>query len=108
VKFTRRETVGAALLAYPAHAFGGPAMTDLILVNAKVTTLDRANPTAQAVTIRDGRVLAVATRDIDIRKSGFERFVARWSQRASLSYGLAAVALSVLLGWAAGWIARRV
>ena len=64
--------------------------------------------TAETFLIRDGRVLAVATRDIDIRKSGFERFVARWSQRASLSYGLAAVALSVLLGWAAGWIARRV
>ncbi|PWC63898.1 amidohydrolase [Azospirillum sp. TSH7] len=34
---------------------------DLILVNAKVTTLDRANPQASAIAIRDGRFLAVGT-----------------------------------------------
>ena len=32
---------------------------DLILVNARVTTLNRANPQAEAVAIRDGRFLAV-------------------------------------------------
>lgn len=31
--------------------------TDLILVNAKVTTLDRENPSAEAIAIRDGRFL---------------------------------------------------
>lgn len=35
--------------------------TDLILVNAKVTTLDRENPQAQAIAIRDGRFLAVGS-----------------------------------------------
>ena len=34
-------------------------MTDLILVNAKITTLDRQNPQAEAVAIRDGHILAV-------------------------------------------------
>ncbi len=34
---------------------------DLILVNAKVTTLDRENPQAQAIAIRDGRFLAVGS-----------------------------------------------
>jgi predicted amidohydrolase YtcJ len=34
---------------------------DLILVNAKVTTLDRAQPQAEAVAIRDGRFLAVGS-----------------------------------------------
>jgi hypothetical protein len=52
-------------------------------------------------------VLAVATREIDIRKSGFERFVARSADRHSVAYGLVAVALSVLFGWGAGVIARR-
>ena len=33
----------------------------LIIVNAKVTTLDRQNPVADAVAIRDGRFLAVGT-----------------------------------------------
>ena len=36
-------------------------MTDLILVNAKVTTLDRENPEAQAIAIRDGRFLTVGS-----------------------------------------------
>jgi len=64
--------------------------------------------TAETFLIRDGHVLAVATKEIDIRKSGFERFVARSAQRWSVAYGLVAVALSILLGWAAGFIARRV
>ena len=51
--------------------------------------------TAETFLIRDGRVLAAAVRDIDIRKSGFERFVARAADRSSLLYGLVAVALSV-------------
>lgn len=39
--------------------------TDLILVNARVTTLDRSQPQAEAVAIRDGRFLAVGSeRDV--------------------------------------------
>jgi hypothetical protein len=34
--------------------------------------------------------------------------VARSAQRSSIAYGLVAVALSVLFGWGAGYIARRV
>jgi hypothetical protein len=64
--------------------------------------------TAETFLIRDGRVLAAAVRDIDIRKSGFERFVARAADRSAIAYGLVAVFLSIFLGWAAGWIARRV
>ena len=36
-------------------------MTDLILLNAQVTTLDRENPQAQAIAIRDGRFLTVGS-----------------------------------------------
>ncbi|MFT4057872.1 MAG: amidohydrolase, partial [Novosphingobium sp.] len=36
-------------------------MTDTIIINAKVTTLDRENPQAQAVAIRDGKFLAVGS-----------------------------------------------
>jgi uncharacterized protein (TIGR02186 family) len=63
--------------------------------------------TAETFLIRDGRVVAAAVREIAIAKSGFERFVAIAADRASLVYGLVTVALSVLLGWAAGWVARR-
>jgi len=37
------------------------AVTDLILVNAKVTTLDRENPQAEAIAIHDGKFLAVGS-----------------------------------------------
>ena len=86
-------------------------ITDGVLYRARVSIPARVPVgrfTAETFLIRDGRVLAAAVRDIDIRKSGFERFVARAADRSSVIYGLAAVALSVFLGWAAGWIARRV
>ncbi len=35
--------------------------TDLLIVNAKVTTLDRQNPEAQAIAVRDGRFLIVGS-----------------------------------------------
>lgn len=63
--------------------------------------------TAETFLIRDGRVLAAATREIMIRKSGFERFVALAARQHGVLYGLAAVLLSVSLGWMAGAIARR-
>lgn len=86
-------------------------ITDGVLYRARVTIPARVPVgrfTAETFLIRDGRVLAAAVRDIDIRKSGFERFVARSADRRAVQYGLTAVALSVLLGWAAGWIARRI
>ena len=63
--------------------------------------------TAETFLIRDGRVLAAAVREIDVRKAGFERFVARSADQSPFAYGLAAVFLSVGLGWLAGWAARR-
>ena len=63
--------------------------------------------TAETFLIRDGRVLAAAVRPIEIRKSGFERFVARSAERNSVIYGLVAVALSILFGWGAGAIWKR-
>jgi predicted amidohydrolase YtcJ len=38
-----------------------PAMSDLIIVNAKITTLDRENPEAEAVAVHDGRFIAVGS-----------------------------------------------
>ncbi|WP_179508060.1 TIGR02186 family protein [Sphingomonas melonis] len=86
-------------------------ITEGVLYRARLTIPARVPVgrfTAETFLIRDGRVLAAAVREIDIRKSGFERFVARAAERQSLLYGLAAVALSVGLGLAAGWIARRI
>lgn len=92
------------------EAPGAVEITQGVLYRARVTIPARVPVgrfTAETFLIRDGRVLAVATREIDIRKSGFERFVARTADRQSVLYGLVAVALSVLFGWGAGVIARR-
>ena len=81
-----------------------------VLYRARVTIPARVPVgrfTAETFLIRDGRVLAAAVRPIDIQKAGFERFVARAADRWSVVYGLAAVALSVALGWIADRVARR-
>ena len=65
-------------------------ITDGVLYRARVTIPARVpvgNFTAETFLIRDGRVLAAAVRDIDIRKSGFERFVARAADRSSSCTG---------------------
>src|SRR3546814_19375903 len=38
-------------------------MAETIITNARVTTLDRANPEGQAVAVRDGLIQAVGPRD---------------------------------------------
>lgn len=63
--------------------------------------------TAETFLIQDGRVVAGAVRDINIEKLGFERFVADSAERHSWLYGLAAVALALLLGWGASAVFRR-
>ena len=62
---------------------------------------------AETYLISRGRVLAVASRDVQIRKAGFERFVALAAQRHGFLYGLSAVFLSLILGYGASAIFRR-
>ena len=100
----RRRT---GLFQEEAHAV---EITDGVLYRARVSIPARVPVgrfTAETFLIRDGRVLAAAVRDIAIHKSGFERFVAQAADRHAILYGLTAVALSVLLGWAAGRLAQR-
>ena len=63
--------------------------------------------TAETFLIDRGRVLAAATREIQIDKSGFERFVALAARRHAFLYGLISVILSLGLGYAAGVMFRR-
>ena len=63
--------------------------------------------TAETFLIQDGRVIAGAVREITIDKLGFERFVAAVAEEWSLAYGLVAVAVSILLGWAGSAVFRR-
>jgi len=63
--------------------------------------------TAETFLVSDGKVIAAATKEIEIGKSGFERFVALAARRHGFVYGLAAVLLSLGLGWAAAMAFRR-
>ena len=63
--------------------------------------------TAETFLVSDGKVIAAATKEIEIDKSGFERFVALAARRHGFLYGLAAVMLSLSLGWAAAMAFRR-
>ncbi|WP_432280284.1 TIGR02186 family protein [Stakelama saccharophila] len=92
------------------EAPGAVEITDHVLYRARITIPARVPVgrfTAETFLIQDGRVLAAATRTLEIRKSGFERFVAIAAEQDSLWYGLAAVALSIGLGWGAGALWRR-
>jgi uncharacterized protein (TIGR02186 family) len=63
--------------------------------------------TAETFLIDRHKVIAAATRDIQIDKSGFERYVALAARRHRLLYGLTCVLLSLGLGWAAAAVFRR-
>jgi uncharacterized protein (TIGR02186 family) len=88
----------------------GVEITDGILYRAVVTIPSQVpvgTYTAETFLIDRGRVIAVATRDIQIDKSGFEREVWLASRKHRLAYGLACVLMSLGLGWAAAVAFRR-
>lgn len=89
---------------------GGVEISEGVLYRARIAIPARVpvgQYTAETFLIQDGRVVAGAARTIDIDKSGFERFVAAAAEKWSFTYGLIAVAVSLLLGWAAGAGFRR-
>jgi uncharacterized protein (TIGR02186 family) len=88
----------------------GVEITDSVLYRARIAIPARVpvgKYTAETFLVQDGRVLAVAVRDVEIDKSGFERFVATAAQAHSLVYGLCVVAIALLFGWGASAVFRR-
>ena len=63
--------------------------------------------TAETFLVDRGRVLAAATREIEIGKSGFERYVALAARRHAFLYGLISVLMSLGLGYVAATLFRR-
>ena len=85
-------------------------ITDGVLYRARLSIPARVpvgTYSAETLLIDDGRVVAAATRDVTIVKSGFERAVAAAAVEHPWSYGWAAVFLSLGLGWGAGALFRR-
>ena len=63
--------------------------------------------TAETFAVMQGRVIASAESQVEVRKVGLEREVENFSQNYGLLYGALAVMLSVLMGWGAGRIFAR-
>ena len=88
----------------------GVEITDGVLYRATITIPSQVpvgTYTAETFLVDRGRVLAAATRDIQINKSGFERYVALAARRHAFVYGVVSVGLSLVLGWAAAAAFRR-
>ena len=88
----------------------GVELTENVLYRARVaipSEVPVGNYTVEIHLIDEGDVVASATRDISIDKSGFERDVYVAAQENSFSYGILAVSLALSLGWFAGLFARR-
>lgn len=64
--------------------------------------------TAETYLIRNGHIVAAATREIEVGKSGFERFMAQAAEAHPVPYGLAAILISLLMGLAAALAFGRV
>ena len=60
-----------------------------------------------AILYPGGKVIAAATRDVEIEKAGTERYIALAARQHGFLYGLASVLLSLGLGWAAAMAFRR-
>ena len=89
---------------------GGVEITDGVLYRARITIPSQVpvgTYTTETFLVDDGKVIAAATREIEIGKSGFERWVERAARRHGFLYGIAAVLLSLGLGWAAAAAFRR-
>jgi uncharacterized protein (TIGR02186 family) len=85
-------------------------ITDGVLYRARIAIPARVpvgRYTAETYLVQGGRVIAVASREIDIQKTGFDRAVATAAENYGLFYGLLAVALSVGMGWMGGWLFRK-
>lgn len=95
---------------YYSETARGVEISEGVLYRARIAIPARVpvgRYTAETFLIERGRVIAAATREIEIDKSGMEAFVARSAKRHGFLYGMTAVLLSLALGWAASAAFRR-
>lgn len=83
----------------------GVGISEQVLYQARISlpsNVTTGKYTAETFAITDGRVIASAVADVEVRKVGMGRFVEDASQDWSLTYGIVAVLLSIGMGWIAG------
>nr|WP_246543252.1 TIGR02186 family protein [Novosphingobium profundi] len=84
---------------------GGVSVSEQVLYQARIR-LPSQVPTgkyvAETFAITDGRVVASASSEVEVRKLGVDRAIANFSENYGFAYGLLAVFVSVGMGWLAG------
>lgn len=93
------------------EAQGSVEITDGILYRARLPLSARVitgTYTAETFLIQKGRVVAAAVREVEVRKSGFERFFGQFAAQHEIAYGLVAIAMALVMGLFAGYVARRI
>ena len=83
----------------------GVQLSEQVLYQARIklpSSVQTGTYTAETFAITKGRVVASAISRVEVRKLGFERLVAQFSQNRPFLYGLLAVAISIAMGFAAG------
>lgn len=93
------------------EAQGRIEITDGVLYRARLPLSARVvtgTYTAETFLIQKGRVVAAAVREVEVRKSGFERFFGQFARQHDIAYGLVAIAMALLMGLFAGYVARQV
>jgi uncharacterized protein (TIGR02186 family) len=83
----------------------GVTIRDEVLYQARInlpSSVQTGTYTAETFAVANGRVVASAVAEVEVKKVGFERFVEVFAKRQSLFYGLLAVSLSIAMGWIAG------
>ncbi len=93
------------------EAPGAVEITDGVLYRARLPLSARVitgTYTAETFLIQKGRVVAAAVREIEVKKSGFERFFGQFAQEHDIAYGLVAITMALAMGLFAGYVARRV
>ncbi len=73
--FLSAACLSALLLLLPAGCSSGRPAADAVIVNARVYTVNAARPWAEAVAVREGRVLAVGTTKAVSRHKASRTFV---------------------------------
>ncbi|WP_300975519.1 TIGR02186 family protein [Sphingomonas sp. LHG3406-1] len=88
----------------------GVEISDRVLYRARITIPSQVpvgTYETETFLIDRGKVIAASTKEVEVRKTGFERFVAMAARRHGFLYGLAAVLLSLGLGWGASALFGR-
>lgn len=84
---------------------GSVKISGQVLYQARISlpsSVQTGTYTAETFAIRGGKVVASAITRVEVKKEGFERFVAVAADRNGWLYGLFAVIVSVGMGWIAG------